>query len=170
MVLVSSYGFSFISSRSVATASNRDLQLKVNKMFYTSHLICYHNDHVHSYSMSCQIYTIQMDIQYPKNPNPIRYTLNLPHLPRNSITKLNLNPGPHQHMNPKPLRITQPIIRTLDLNKANLPRIHPPEKQIRDTAAPRLVLLRHDLANSSKRFAAEAVCDFDEIVQCKGPV
>lgn len=95
---------------------------------------------------------------------------NPPNLLRNRITKLNLNTSSHKHMNPKPLGITQPIIRTLNLREAHLPSIHPPYHQIRHAAAPGLVLLRHDFAYRRKGFAAETGCDLEQVVQREGPV
>lgn len=63
-----------------------------------------------------------MSISHPTNP----MCSNPPNLPRNRITKFNPNTSPHKHMNPKPLGITQPIIRTLNLHEAHLPSIRPP--------------------------------------------
>lgn len=67
-------------------------------------------------------------------------------------------------MNPQPLRITQPVIFRLHLNKHDLFFLRIPNQQVRNPSAPLLVLLRQDLADCRQCLAAETLRDLDQIL------
>lgn len=91
-------------------------------------------------------------------------------LSSNTITKLNPNSRPNKHMNPQPLRITQPIILRLHFHKHHLAPLRAPNQKIRDPPTPLLILLRQYLTDRRQRLAAKTLRDFNQLFQREGPV
>ncbi|KAI6766671.1 hypothetical protein HG531_011893 [Fusarium graminearum] len=86
-------------------------------------------------------------------------------------------------MDPEPLSITEPIVRTLDFREHDLSlclsrflgllfwRIcNTPQDEVRDASTPLSVFLSHHLAYSCKSAALEAFNKLHEIINLKVPV